>query len=228
MSQGAVDLPVRGHGVDDYATVVNYEILQQVDEARLCVNRDHREMGSVATCRRRFRLVEGYHIQSGFHSLRKPRREPYGDVRDFLKADRLPRIPLRADPAPLDVEVLRRLLQKVSRDEQHLIPELPRGFYAGPSRRDGRPARPCPPSVRCLLRISLHHPDILEVHSQSIRYYLCEDCLVRLSLSRHSELRRDLPRGVRGESAGFPTTDGPTERALKTPRARRRVLHVSG
>src|SRR2546426_10482468 len=183
MSQGAVDLPVRGHGVDQYAAVIDYEILQEIDEARLCVNSDHSEMGSVATRRRRLGLVEGYHVQSGFHPLWKPPREPYGDVRDFLKADRLPRTSLRADPAPLDVEVLRRLHQKVSRDEQHLIPELPRGFYAGPPRRDGRPARPCPPSVRCLLSVSLHHPDILEVHSQGIRYYLCEDRLVRLPLS---------------------------------------------
>src|SRR5207245_8958504 len=142
MSQCAVDLTVRGHGVDQYATVIDYEILQQVDEARLCVNGDHREMGSVATRRRRFGLVEGYHIQSGFHSLRKPRREPYGDVRHFLKAYRLPRIPLRADPTPLDFEVVRCFLQKVCRDEQHPIPELPRGFYSGPSRGDGLPARP--------------------------------------------------------------------------------------
>src|SRR2546425_11356529 len=106
MSQGAVDLPVRGHWVDDYATVIDYEILQQFDEARLFVNRDHREMGSVATCRRRFGLVEGYHVQSGFHPLRKPPREPYRDVRHFLEADRLPRIPLRADPAPLEIEVV--------------------------------------------------------------------------------------------------------------------------
>src|SRR5207245_5504472 len=183
MSQGAVDLPVRGHGVDDYATVIDYEILQQVDEARLCVNSDHREMGCVAARRRRFGLIEGYHVQSGFHPLRKPPGEPYRDVRDFLKAYRLPRISPRSDSAPLDFEVLRRLLQKVSRDEQHLIPELPRGFYAGPTRSDGRPARPCPPSIRCLLRVSLHHPDILEVHSQGIRYYLREDRLVRLTLS---------------------------------------------
>src|SRR5438132_14407043 len=84
MSQCAVDLPVRGHGVDDYATVIDYEILQQTDEARLCVDSDHREMGSVAARRPPFGLVEGYYVQSGFPPLRMPLREHYRDVRDFF------------------------------------------------------------------------------------------------------------------------------------------------